>query len=220
MENIINNNDFEVRSIEIRAIEDSRTITGTAIVFNSPSQDLGGWIEEISPEACTTEFLNSQDILMLYEHEQESGILARSKKGKGTLKYNIDATGVHFEFNAKNTSLGNEVLESVKAGDLDSCSFAFRVAEGGERWENLGNGLYKRTITKFEIIRDFSIVINPAYTQTQVSNRSLEAFKAEEQRKLIEVQQQEAEQRKLQEAEELRSYYSKYDDLINSINLN
>ena len=220
-------NNFEIRYLTIRANNEDtedRTIKGTSIVFNSPSEDLGGFIEEISPDAVNTEFLNQQDILMLYNHKKDSGVLARSNKGTGTLKYSIDATGVNFEFKAKNTALGNEVLESVRCGDLDKCSFAFRVADGGEKWENIGNNMYKRTITKFELIRDFSIVLDPAYSSTSTTVRSLELFKAEEQRKLDEAKAED-EKRNLEtiEAEakliedrniELVNYYSKYHSIL------
>lgn len=213
---------FEVRYLEVRAVEDSRDINGTAIVFNSPSEDLGGFIEEIRPEACTPEFLASQDILMLYNHESDAGVLARSKKGSGTLKYDVDANGVNFIFSARNTSLGNEVLSAVQAGDLSQCSFAFRVAEGGESWENIGNGMYKRTITKFEVIRDFSLVLFPAYASTTASSyRGLEELKAEELRGLEELKAEEQrneqltkEADKTRAAQELIEYYSVYDQIL------
>ena len=54
---------------------ESRTIVGTAIVFNSESEILDDWgqkfREVILPEACTMEFLNSQDIKMNLLHERE-----------------------------------------------------------------------------------------------------------------------------------------------------
>jgi phage prohead protease, HK97 family len=212
------NNEFEVRSIEIRADLESRTIKGTAIVFNSLSENLGGFVEEIKPEACSIEFLNEMDIALLYNHEEDAGILARSKKGTGTLRYFVDKFGVHFEFEPRNTSLGNEVFEAVKVGDLDSCSFAFRIAEGGEQWENMGNGLYKRTITKFQMIKDFSIVITPAYseTSTEVKYRGLDELKEQE---LQEFKEQERinEEKRLQE---LNDYYSNFEQLLTEIKQN
>jgi hypothetical protein len=211
MENL-NNNEFEVRNIEIRAEQESRKIKGTAIVFNSESENLGGFIEVISPEAVTNEFLDRQDIVLLYNHNDATGVLARSKNGKGTLRYSIDETGVHFEFEAKNTSLGNEVLEAVRSGDLDSCSFAFRLGQNGDSWENVGNGMYKRTINKFDVIRDFSIVVTPAYsaTSTEIKYRGLEQLKENELERFKEQEQLE-EQNKI---EELNNYYSNYDQLI------
>lgn len=64
-------------SIELRSAED-RTIEGRAIVFNSLSQDMVGFREQILPEAITEEVLNNSDIFMLYNHNLERGYLARA----------------------------------------------------------------------------------------------------------------------------------------------
>lgn len=230
-------NNIEVRSIEIRANVEDRTIKGTAIVFNSDSENLGGFVERISPEAITIEFLDRNDIVMLYNHNQDSGVLARSKNGKGTLKYSVDERGVNFEFEAKNTALGNEVLEGIRNGDYSQCSFAFRVAEGGDKWENR-DGMYLRTINKMEMIRDFSVVTFPAYQATsvnlrgleQLKNDELESFKLKEDEDKRLLVEKEAEELRLIEEEkvadelrkekELAEYYSKYNDVLNRYNIN
>lgn len=180
-------NNFEKRFIEIRA-DGSRRITGQAIVFNSESRDMG-FIETISPEAVTPELINTSDIVMLYNHNENTGVLARSNKGKGTLRISQDNTGVNFEFFARRTALGDEILSAVQEGDLSACSFAFRVADGGDKWENR-NGVYYRTINKIEMLRDFSIVSNPAYEDTSCSVRSFEKFKEEEKLKELKEQEQ------------------------------
>jgi HK97 family phage prohead protease len=114
---------------------------------------------------------------MLYNHNDSQGVLARSKFGKGSLSINITDKGVDFEFKAKQTPLGEEILQAVNAGDLDACSFAFRIAEGGDHWEKRSDKTYLRTINKFESLHDFSIVVQPAYEATTVSARSLDKLK-------------------------------------------
>jgi uncharacterized protein len=98
----------ELRFNELK-LKDGRTITGTAIIFNSKSVMLAGnnrrFYEIIKPEAVTYSLINSSDILMLYNHSDNSGVLARSKKGKGTLKISIDSIGVHYQFEAPQTKL-------------------------------------------------------------------------------------------------------------------
>jgi hypothetical protein len=162
---------------ELRLKEDSRTIIGTCIVFNSLSQDLGGFKEIIHPDSITQSFLDSQDIVMLYNHEQNSGILARSKFGKGTLTLNVTNFGVNFSFECKNTSLGNEVYESIKNGDLESCSFSFVV--GKDEIKRVNNEVI-RTIYSFKNIYDCSIVVHPAYKETNIDLRKLESFRCNE----------------------------------------
>ena len=180
-------NNIEIRQIEVRQVAElraldpnSRKIGGTAIVFNSLSQDLGGFKEIIKPEAITQELIDNSDIVMLFNHNQDSGVLARSKNGKGSLKIILTSTGVDFEFDAKKTALGDEVLESVRQGDLSACSFAFRIAQCGDSWLKNSDDSYLRTINNIELLKDLSIVVDPAYSATSIDMRSLDEFKAME----------------------------------------
>jgi len=173
---------FNPISLRVNVNEDgteSRTIVGTAIVFNSQSELLNEkgimFYETILPEAITPELIAESDIVMLYNHKQDEGVLARSKKGAGTLSVIITETGVDFWFEAPNSSLGDNILESVKRGDLDACSFAFYVATGGDSWLKVGD-VYSRTIKNIALLTDFSIVVNPAYTATTCNTRGLDEF--------------------------------------------
>ncbi|MDI9604846.1 MAG: HK97 family phage prohead protease [Bacteroidota bacterium] len=156
----------EVRSFEGDAAPriEGRKVSGYAIVFNQRSEVLldGGksFRELILPTAVTMEFLNTQDIFMVLEHER-TRLLARSTNGQGSLSYKVTPTGVMYEFEAPNTSEGDYAVEMLRRGDLRASSFAF--AAGGERWEDGGR---LRVITSFKRISDFSIVSRPAYPQT------------------------------------------------------
>ena len=80
---------LSIREAEEGQESQSRTITGTAIVFNAESEVLDDWGERfrevIKPEACTMEFLNTQDVKMNLLHERELTI-ARCNKGKGSMR--------------------------------------------------------------------------------------------------------------------------------------
>lgn len=168
-------NNVEKRFIQDIHIKD-RTIKGTAIVFNSKSELMYNYDknknfrEIILPEAIDEELFKRSDIFMLYNHTGDKGVLARSKKGSGTLNISIDKTGVHYEFEAPKTTLGEDLLESIRRGDISSSSFAFTIAMGGEKWENKDGELI-RYITKIEKLYDFSIVNTPAYSETSVDVR-------------------------------------------------
>ena len=165
--------------VELRATGADRTISGTAIVFNKESRLLGGMFTEIiKPEAATQAFMDQQDIIMLWNHEDDQIPLARSKQGAGTLKATVTAEGVNFDFTARNTPNGDEILTAVRDGSVDSCSFSFAVAEDGDKWEQKPDGTYIRTINRFEMVRDFSLVNDPAYVET--SCRSIGKAKTEE----------------------------------------
>lgn len=167
------------RIVEIRAGQgEDRTISGTAIVFNTESKVIGRWdpfTEIIKPEAVTPELLLNSDILMLFNHEDGDIPMARSKNGKGSLKVTLTATGVDFSFDARKTPQGDEILAAVRSGDVDSCSFAFCVADNGDSYFFKEDGGILRTITAFECICDFSLVNNPAYAEATV--RSLDKAK-------------------------------------------
>ena len=165
--------------IEFRA-EDSRKVEGYASVFNSRSKDLGGFTEIIDPSAFNG-VIERSDVLALLNHDQDRGVLARSRKGVGSLSLTIDERGLRYEFEAPHTALGNELIEGLKRGDISTSSFAFTVS--GERWDKDEDGRYVRTITQIDKLFDVSPVYNEAYEDTTVALRSLDAIRAEEEEK-------------------------------------
>ena len=152
---------------------ESRTITGTAIVFNAESEVLDDWGERfrevILPEACTMEFLNTQDIKMNMLHERELTV-ARANKGTGTLKLSVDDRGVNFEFEAPKCDIGDRCLEMVRRGDYSGCSFEFYPKDYDV--ERNGDDV-KITHRKFDFISALTIGMDPAYRQTSVNAREM-----------------------------------------------
>ena len=175
---------LERRSFEIEfRSEESRKVEGYASVFNSRSKDLGGFTEIIDPSAFEG-VIERSDVLALLNHDQDRGVLARSRKGVGSLTLNIDERGLHYSFEAPHTALGNELIEGLKRGDISTSSFAFTVS--GERWDKDEDGRYVRTITQIDKLYDVSPVYNEAYEDTTVALRSLDAVRAEEEKEEVE----------------------------------
>ncbi|MEO5915334.1 MAG: HK97 family phage prohead protease [Luteolibacter sp.] len=150
-----------------------RTVSGTALLFETRSENLGTrdrpWFEVIARDALPP--LVTQDVRALANHDSGM-VLARSKRGTGTLKLETDTEGLRYSFQAPETTAGNDLLESIKRGDIDQSSFQFTVAPGGDKWEKLPDGAVLRTITKIEAIFDVSPVAFPAYSGTTVQARS------------------------------------------------
>lgn len=186
---------------ELRAGGDSRKIEGRSIVFNSLSQDFGGWKEEISPDAISDEIINASDILFLLNHSDSRGILGRKRKGSGSLSTEIREDGVYFSFEAPQTSLGDELLEYLRRGDITQCSFAFTVDD--DNWEEQEDGTYIRTIKKFHRIYDMSAVYTPAYTDTEVKCARFAEIKAQE----AEEAKRKMEEMERQKEQELNNYF-------------
>lgn len=171
----MNKDNIEIRSFSINSDTESRHISGYSVVYHSLSVDLGGFREIIEPTAITTELINRSDVVMNYNHD-DSLILARSRNGEGTLRLSTDERGLLFEFDMPNSALGDQVLESIRRGDISTCSFAFSLNPdaSGERWtQDEENGVI-RTITTIDGLYDCALVIHAAYPETSVSARSLD----------------------------------------------
>ena len=193
----MDNIEYRNFNLELRGEDESRHIEGYGSVFNSRSLDLGGFQEIIAPGAFDG-VIERSDVKALLDHNAERGILARSRNGKGSLSLELDERGLKYSFDAPHTNLGDEVVEGLKRGDYSQSSFAFTVES--ESWTKEEDGSYLRTINKIGNLYDVSIVANPAYTDTSVALRSLDAFKAQEETQIPEeVKEEVKEEPKVEE---------------------
>lgn len=167
----------EIRSVEGEG-ENSRRVVGYALLFNVRSRQLGDFVETIDPHALDG-VIEKSDVVCLYDHNPQRGVLARSKYGQGSLTLTIDEKGLRYEFESPHTALGDELLEGIKRGDISNSSFSFTTAE--DHWEQLQDGTYHRTILRIEQLFDVSPVVFPAYDETTVTAdmRGLEQLKKE-----------------------------------------
>lgn len=161
--------------------DESRTIRGYGIVFNSDSAVLyergKRFVEVIRPEAVRD--VDFSELKCMHNHSSNR-LLGRVESG--TMRYGIDTTGVWYENNTPNSPTGEDVLESVRRGDTDGSSFQFVVAPGGETW-SVKNGIAYREITKIESVFEMGPVSEPAYPGTAeagLSARSLEMLEEAE----------------------------------------
>lgn len=184
----------EIRAIEtIKATDDEQmTVEGYALRFNKLSNDLGGFVEEISPEALKEADLS--DVRALIDHDS-SKVLGRTTSE--TLELTVDDEGLYFRCQLPNTSYAKDLYENIRLGNINQCSFGFILDEDGDSFEKRDDGLFKRTLRKIKSLFDVSIVTYPDYDDTDVAPalRSIEAIKESEQEELRKAQQEE--QRKL-----------------------
>lgn len=196
----------QLRLREIDGTEESRTITGYAILFDVPSaplyEDEGEVIREvIAPEAVSLELLDNSDIKMTMFHDRQL-LLARSNKGSGTLSYGIDNKGVYFEFEAPDTADGDKAIELVKRGDIAGCSFAFstRYYDRAFVEESVVHGDKVEVTYRVKVITgiyDFTLAADPAYPDTSVEAREIvEALHQRQQREKEKIVKQIAEMRR------------------------
>lgn len=154
---------------------ESRTVEGYALLFNTPSDGLP--IEEIIDTGALEGVIARSNVFALLDHDKQRGILARSKNGVGTLELIVDEKGLLYRFGAPNTTLGDEVLEYLRRGDITESSFCFTVES--DTWEKKSDGTWKRTIHQFDELFDVSPVYDAAYSATSVCLRGKEQAEKE-----------------------------------------
>lgn len=169
-------------NINLSSSEDkeNRTVTGMAVVFDSPSVDMG-FVEVIHKGAITEDTIKNSDVLCRFNHNDEK-VLARCKNGEGSLKLSLNERGLEYQFEAPQTALGDELLEYIKRGDITSSSFGFVVSkdEGSERWYKDAEGQIHRDIYKIDELFDVAPVFRPAYEATSCSARYAEVKETSE----------------------------------------
>jgi HK97 family phage prohead protease len=167
-------------NVEFRAKgEDEGIVSGYAAVFRSTSNELWGFEEVIQPGAFDK--ADMSDVRALFNHDPNK-ILARS--ASGTLKLEIDETGLRYEFSLPNTTDGNDLREMMKRGDVSQSSFAFTVARDSweERADEAGNPMLPlRHIHEVRRVYDVSPVTYPAYEAATATIRSLDELRAKPQ---------------------------------------
>ena len=147
--------------------DESRRIEGHAAVFGSETELWPGEFEQIQAGAFARTLKAKADVRALFNHDPNM-ILART--ASGTLAVSEDKEGLWYGFDAPNTTAGNDVLESIRRGDVTQSSFAFSVPEGGEIFETKKDGSVLRTVVDANLF-DVSPVTYPAYQDTDVGAR-------------------------------------------------
>jgi HK97 family phage prohead protease len=159
-----NSSGDESRSFKgaIRSTGEGRKVIGYPIIFNELSQGLGVR-ERILPDAVTFD----DDVRADFNHNPDR-ILGR--RAAGTLKLSIDAKGVRMEATPPDATWADDLLVSIRRGDIDQGSFAFCVLPGGQTFTE-ENGEQVRNLTKI-LVHRVSVVSDPAYTKTSIEVRN------------------------------------------------
>jgi len=140
-------------------------IAGYAAVFDSLSEDLGGFRERIKVGAFTRSLREGADVRALVDHDP-SKILGRNLAG--TLRIKPNAKGLFVEIDAPDTTVGRDIQKSIKRGDVNGMSFAFFTRT--DEW-HMEDGEAIRELLDVDL-QDVSVVTYPAYPATDVAVRS------------------------------------------------
>ncbi|SET01965.1 hypothetical protein SAMN05421676_102355 [Salinibacillus kushneri] len=197
---IANRDEKQIRSLasdlKTRAEDEKKVIEGYFAVFNSETELFPGAYEEIDPGAFDSTMSN--DIRALINHDTGL-VLGRNKSG--TLSLEVDSRGLWgiIKINENDSDAVN-LYERVKRGDVDQCSFGFRIIN--EETDFRDDGTVKWILKEIDL-HEVSVVTFPAYEATGVQARKKEV-EQHEKRKL--------EQRKNKLKERLKDATKKTDD--------
>jgi HK97 family phage prohead protease len=165
-----------MRGTELRAVTEGTTkyLEGYAAVFNSPSEDMGGWVEIIKPGAFARALREKQDVRCVIDHGGAEVLLGRT--ASGTLELREDMKGLWYRVKLPDTQAARDIVALVERGDISGNSFRFRVKRapdgtGGVQWVFPPEGRDERHLLDVDLY-DVGPVMEPAYPATDVQVRS------------------------------------------------
>lgn len=143
----------------------NNVVEGYALKFSTYSEDLGGFKEVIEKDALNnTDF---SDVRALINHNKDL-VIARTTSG--TLKIWVDSIGLKFKAQIANTTYGKDLIENIRNGNINQCSFGFILGEKGDKYDiDPVQMIRRRTIKNIAAIVDISFVTYPAYRSSTLT---------------------------------------------------
>lgn len=184
--------------VEVRAAAaEKRTVGGYAAKFDRPSQNLGGFIERIAPQAFNRSKGNDwPEVMARYNHDDMALLGTTAAQ---TLRLSVDGTGLVYEVDVPQSR--SDIYELIQRGDITKSSFAFRViGDEGDEWGLSEQNFPQRTLLSVDLV-DVAPVNTPAYLDTSTGLRSLARH----------VEASEEEVRQLAHQNELRKFFMRTD---------
>jgi HK97 family phage prohead protease len=166
--------------LEVRSDSEGRTITGIVVPFERAARvsDGGPSYDEMFRAGAFAKTIQERGdrVKLLSQHQA-----GRNPLGRATM-LREDGSGLYGEFRVSRTQAGDEALELVRDGALDSFSVGFspvkHVKEG-------------KTVVRTEVaLREASLVTFPAYQDARIAAvrttlEALEAMTSEERAELV-----------------------------------
>jgi len=160
---------FPLTDLQIRAADDQSgalRFRGRAIVYDSLSEDMGGWRERIVPGAATRTLAQNPDVRFLINHDPNL-LLARTAAGTASLVE--DDAGVMVEADMADVTYARDLAVSLERGDITQMSFGFWVTADG--WQGNTHEVFGIDLDG----GDVSVVTYPAFAATSAELRSAAA---------------------------------------------
>ena len=154
--------------VELRAAVDGvGVLAGYAAKYMRYSQNLGGFVEQITAGAFAKSLGDKVPVIARYNHD-DNYLLGTTEAG--TLRLLSDEVGLPYEVDLPDTTAGRDVAVLAARGDLRYSSFAFHTLE--DEWSVTEQGFPLRTLLNVQLV-DVAPVNTPAYMDTSTGLRSL-----------------------------------------------
>lgn len=150
---------------------DYRTVVGYAAVWDSMSEDLGGFREVIKRGAFTDALASGDEVRFVLGHDMDT-VMARTSNG--SLELVEDEVGLRMWARIALDDPDAQRLDAkLRSGAMSQMSFAFTMpADGkGEKWDYSG-GVPVRSVERVEMLYEVSAVGAPAYSATAIAARA------------------------------------------------
>ncbi len=139
--------------------------SGYVVKWDSPSEDLGGYVEIIRRGAFATVLASGKPIVAILDHEKRVCNVLGST-ASGTLTIFEDDVGLSFIARTGNTQAARDAAEVIHNNPI-GVSFAF--VAGKQRRTAQPDGSILREIIEAEILEEISLVVDAAYKSSTVS---------------------------------------------------
>lgn len=179
----IDKSNLEYRTMKVNAVEekdeqgiltDRMIIEGYAVVFDEPQTYQFGdttYTEQISRGAL--DGTDMRRTVMRYNHNDS--VLAMARVKNGSLSLSIDDRGLKVWANLIDTQTNRDLYRMIQAGLVDEMSFAFTVAQNGDKWTYEDDYTkVTREITAIDTLYDVSAVDNGFYEKTNLFARTID----------------------------------------------
>lgn len=166
------------RATALEVGDESRSLTGYGIVFNSDSVPMRVYDPEYGVisvyERITRDSLEEADMSSVIAAINHDFGKVLGRTDSGTLNLTVDENGVKYRVNElPDTSYANDLLVSLRRSDISGSSFVFTMDwDQGYTINERDNGDLEAIPKKITRVYEMGPVTNPAYPETTAENRS------------------------------------------------
>jgi uncharacterized protein len=160
--------------VETRELSDGKMVIEGMIPFNSRSEEMWGFVEQIAPSAFNKTLADGANVYGFWAHDDKEILASRDA---GTLTLSADVRGLNFSMVLREDCKSR--FEAVKRGDVTGVSFGFIPRK--QEWDETVEPAL-RTLTEVQLLEISPGVAFPAYpgAQSDAARRALYAEGAPE----------------------------------------